>query len=243
MAGMTAAAPGPLLGSGRNADVYDIGAGRVLRRYRDGRAADRVTAEAQVMAHARAAGVPVPRVFDVSGADIVMARATGPTMLDVLGRRPWTAGSHARLLARLHELVHQVPAAGLTGLGLRASRASGEVSESDVLVHNDLHPQNVILTAGGPVIIDWEGARLGPAASDIAMTWVIIGFSEVPGARLRRAAVRGVQAAFTRSFLRAAGPLDEATRLAVIRQRLADRNLLPAETARLRKLLPSDPAG
>jgi Ser/Thr protein kinase RdoA (MazF antagonist) len=237
---MTAAAPGALLGSGRNADVYDIGAGRVLRRYRDGRDAARVAAEAQVMAHARAAGVPVPEVFDVSGADIVMARADGPTMLDVLGGRPWTTGPNARLLARLHDRVHQVPAAGLAGLGLRASGASGEVREGDVLVHNDLHPQNVILAGPGPVIIDWEGARLGPAVTDVAMTWAIIRFSEVPGSGLRAAAVLGAQAAFTRAFLRAAGPVDQAVRLAVVRQLLADRNLRPAEIARLRKLLPAD---
>src|ERR1700761_5987177 len=117
---MTADAPGALLGSGRNADVYDIGGGRVLRRYRDGRDPDRVAAEAQVMAHARAGGVPVPEVFDVAGADIVMERAVGPTMLDVLGRRPWTIRAHARLLARLHELVHQVPASGLAGFALRS---------------------------------------------------------------------------------------------------------------------------
>ena len=31
-----APAPGPLIGTGRAADVYDIGGGRVLRRYRPG---------------------------------------------------------------------------------------------------------------------------------------------------------------------------------------------------------------
>ena len=72
--------PGTLVGSGRNADVYDIGDGRVLRRYRDARPARWVEAEAQVMAHARVAGVPVPEVFDVAGADIVMECVTGPTM-------------------------------------------------------------------------------------------------------------------------------------------------------------------
>ena len=65
---MTAAGPGTLIGSGRNADVYDLGRGRVLRRYRDQRDPARVTAEAEVMRHARAAGVPVPEVFDVTGA-------------------------------------------------------------------------------------------------------------------------------------------------------------------------------
>ena len=76
--------PGRLIGTGRSADVYDAGNGRVLRRYRDGRPAAWVAREAEVMGHARAHGVPVPEVFDVSGADIVMALAAGPTMVDVL---------------------------------------------------------------------------------------------------------------------------------------------------------------
>jgi ABC-type antimicrobial peptide transport system ATPase subunit len=76
------------------------------------------------------------------------------------------------------------------------------------------------------------------------MTWVIIGFSDIPGPRWRAVAARGVQAALTRSFLLAAGPLDDAWRLTAIRWRLTDPNLLPSEAARLRKLvaaeLPSD---
>ncbi|HEX3714884.1 MAG TPA: aminoglycoside phosphotransferase family protein [Trebonia sp.] len=239
---MTAAVPGTLVGSGRNADVYDIGDGRVLRRYRDGRDPAQVAAEAAVMGHARASGVPVPEVFDVSGADIVMSRAAGPTMLDVLGRRPWRAASYARLLARLHGLVHQVPAAGLPGPVRPFPWEMPAVSDPDVLLHRDLHPANVILTAAGPVIIDWEGATCGPAIADVAMTWVIIGFSDVPPTPLVGAVVGGVQQYFTRAFVRAAGPLDDEWRLAAIRQRLADPNLLPAEVARLGKLVPAAPA-
>src|ERR1700761_1436404 len=111
---MAAEAPGALVGTGRSADVYDLGNGRVLRRYRNQREPGRVAAEAEVMVRARASGVPVPKVFDVSGTDIVMERAAGPTMLELVGRRPWTAREQARLLARLHGLVHQVPASGLS---------------------------------------------------------------------------------------------------------------------------------
>jgi aminoglycoside phosphotransferase (APT) family kinase protein len=240
---MTAAVPGSLIGAGRNADVYDIGDGRVLRRYRDGRDPARVAAEAGVMVHARAAGVPVPEVFDVSGADIVMARAAGPTMLDVLGRRPWTAGAQARLLARLHRLVHQLPAAGLP-VPVAPFPWGMTDGGGDVLLHRDLHPGNVILTAAGPVIIDWEGATRGPAIADIAMTWVIIGFSDVPETPLLAALVRSVQQRFTRAFVRAAGPLDQQWRTAAIRHRLGDPNLLPAEVARLEMLVPAPaPAG
>ncbi len=239
---MATGTPGTLVGAGRNADVYDVGNGRVLRRYRDGRYARQVEAEAQVMAHARAFGVPVPEVFDVSGPDIVMERAAGPTMLDAIARRPWTVRAQARSLARLHGLVHRVPASDLTGLVHRIPPPFGSMTPpraSDVLLHRDLHPQNVILTASGPVIIDWEGAASGPAIADIAMTWVIIGFSDIPGPRLRAVAAGGVQAAFTRAFLRAAGPVDQATRLFAVRQRLTDQNLLPSEVARLEKLAPA----
>ena len=238
---MTAEAPGTLIGTGRSADVFDIKNGRVLRRYRDGRPADYVATEAQVMVHARAAGVPVPEVFDVSGTDIVMERVTGPTMLSEVSRRPWTAGTHARLLARLHGLVHAVPASGLPDLVRPVPVGTPEARESSVLLHWDLHPQNVIITANGPVIIDWEAAAYGPAAADIGTTWAILGFSDVPGPPVEAFVARRLQAWFTRSFMRAAGPIDDPWREAAIRARLADPHLLPSEAARLTKLLPATP--
>ena len=211
--------------------MYDLGNGRVLRRYRDQRNPERVAAEAEVMTHARASGVPVPEVFDVSGHDIVMERVAGPTMLEAVGRRPWTAGAQARSLARLHGLVHRAP---VSGLALPSFGTTGD-RDDDVLLHHDLHPQNVILTAGGPMIIDWEGAARGPAAADIALTWAIIAFSDVPGSGLEAAVIHGVRALFTRSFLRASEPFDETWRALAIERRLADPHVLPSEAARLRR--------
>ncbi|HEY7263559.1 MAG TPA: phosphotransferase [Trebonia sp.] len=220
--------PDRLIGAGRNADVYDAGDGRVLRRYRDARPAAWVAREAEVMIHARAHGAPVPEVFDVSGSDIVMERASGPTMLDMVSRRPWTALAQARLLARLHSVVHAVPALDW----LPAPFGDG----AQVLLHRDLHPQNVILTPDGPRIIDWEGAARGPAVADVAMTWVIVRFSNVPGTGLPAASAHALQALFARSFLRAAEPLDQGWRATAIRHRLMDDNLLPPERARLERL-------
>lgn len=182
------------------------------------------------MAHARAHGVPVPEVFDVAGADIVMERADGPTMLTVLGRRPWTFRRQARLLARLHDVVHAVPVLD------RLPAPFGDGDGAQVLLHRDLHPQNVILTADGPRIIDWEGAARGPAVADVAMTWVIVGFSSVPPTALSATAVRAVQGLFTRSFLAAAGPVDRDWLAAAVRLRLNDPHLLPLERVRLEGL-------
>ena len=180
------------------------------------------------MTYARARGVPVPEVFDVSGADIVMERAAGLTMLEVLGSRPWTVRAQARLLARLHALVHAVPA---------PAELRSPFGDGPSLLHTDLHPQNVLLTAEGPRIIDWEGAARGPAAADVALTWVIAVFSRVPGSRVKAAAARTVQSALGREFLRAAEPAGQDWLEAAVRYRIGDHNLLPTEKARLDRLL------
>jgi aminoglycoside phosphotransferase (APT) family kinase protein len=43
------------------------------------------------------------------------------------------------------------------------------------VLHLDLHPANVMLTGGGPVVIDWTNARVGPAGADVAMAYLIMG--------------------------------------------------------------------
>jgi aminoglycoside phosphotransferase (APT) family kinase protein len=249
---MTDQSPGTLVGAGRSADVYDVGGGRVLRRYRDGRRPAWVAREAEVMAHARAHGAPVPEVFDVTGSDIVMERAVGPTMLEALGGGVASIREQAGLLARLHAVVHNVPALDWLpapfgdGSGDGAREASGDGDgdgdgdgAGQVLLHRDLHPLNVILTGDGPLIIDWEGAARGPALADVAMSWVVIAFSEVPGRETVAAVIRQIQDEFGREFLRAAGPVDRRWLEAAMRLRLDDRHLLPPERERLELVLHS----
>ncbi|HZA81671.1 MAG TPA: serine/threonine protein kinase, partial [Actinomycetes bacterium] len=77
-----AGAAGPIA-RGRDADVYALGDGRVLRRYRRPGPTDR---ERRVMAHARAHGYPVPQVYEWTGTDMVMDRLDGPSMLADLAR-------------------------------------------------------------------------------------------------------------------------------------------------------------
>jgi aminoglycoside phosphotransferase (APT) family kinase protein len=217
-----------LVGAGRRADVYDLGGGKVLRRYRD--PAVMAGREAEVMAHARTHGVPVPEVFDVSGGDIVMEHVLGPTMLNDLSRRPWTLDRHARMLAALHNTVHAVPALSW----LRAPFGDGPA-----LLHTDLHPGNVILTEAGPRLIDWEGAARGPAEADMALTWVIIATSQVPGPLVQRTVAGTVQALFARRYLAAVQPLAPSWLAAAARHRLDDPGLLGSEAAVLRRLLES----
>lgn len=219
--------PGTLLAKGRWNDVYDLGDGRVLRRFRD--PARSAEFEAEVMRHAGAHGVRVPRVFSARGTDLVMSLARGPTMLAELTRHPASLARNAATLAKLHEAVHAVPPLP----GLEAPFGPG-----GSLLHLDLHPNNVILSPDGPVLIDWEGAVCGPAEADLAHTWLLLRTSVIPGPRRQRVVGRAGQALFARAFLGLAGTA--AVRLwlpAVAARRLGDSSLLPAEALRIRRLV------
>jgi Ser/Thr protein kinase RdoA (MazF antagonist) len=179
-----------IIGTGRSADVFAHGAGEVLRRYREPHDTER---EVAAMEHARAHGYPVPAARALSDTDIVMQRVQGPTMLDDLARRPWSLPSHAATLARLHKQLHAITA---------PPWLPAPLGEGAALLHVDLHPDNVLLSDRGPVVIDWPNAARGPSAADVAHTWIVMACSVPTTGRYRQAATRAGSRLFVSRFLR-----------------------------------------
>lgn len=213
-----------LLARGRAADVFDAGPGRVLRRYRD--PAQDTSREAAVMRHAAAAGYPVPAVYDAAGPDLVLERVDGPTLLRSLGSKPWLLRSYAHLLADLHTRLGAIAAPP----GLRRPMGPG-----DDLLHLDLHPDNVILSPRGPVVIDWTNAAAGPAAADVADTWLIVACAR-PDERDRL--VAAVQRLYARAFTARAGRTAAKAHLhRAFAHRASDHNMSVAELGRMRALV------
>jgi hypothetical protein len=171
------------------------------------------------MSHARRHGFPVPRMVDVRDDGLVLERIDGPSMLRDLRRRPWRLGLHMRALADLHLRLHEIEApSGLAAVG-----------EGGALLHLDFHPDNVLLSSRGPVVIDWTNARSGPAALDVAMTWVICATS---GGPLGKVSVRSYLAKFDLRAIREQLP-------AAAERRLADSHVTDRERAAVRRLLAS----
>ncbi len=224
--------PGRLIGSGRAADVYDIGGGRVLRRYRIGARPDVIGREVTVMCHVRAHGYPVPEVFDADGGDVVMERLVGVTMVDDLAARPWRVDRHAETWAELHRRLAAVPIGDLA--------VESRFGAPESILHLDFHPLNIMLTADGPVVFDWTNAALGPPAADVALAWVIAATStiDVPG-WLRPIAGRLRRRMVDRFVDRCGRAAAIAILPTVADYRLADRNTLPEEAARVRQLAAS----
>ncbi|MGW6913504.1 phosphotransferase [Kitasatospora sp. NPDC054939] len=163
---------GELVGAGRTADVFALDDGRVLRRYRDGSDA---SGEVAVMAHLAAHGYPVPAVWPgTEPGDLVMERLSGTTMLEALGRGEITPEDAGAMLAELLRRLRTVPA-----------RHAADPSHR--ILHLDLHPDNVVLTPQGPIVIDWATAAEGPPGLDAAMAALILAQAAltIPAARER----------------------------------------------------------
>ncbi|MFE2009032.1 phosphotransferase [Streptomyces sp. NPDC059491] len=150
---------GELIGAGRTADVFALGEDRVVRRYRDG---EDTSEEVAVMTYLAAHGYPVPGVWPgASAGELVMQRLSGPTMREALVAGTLDGEQAGELLADLLLRLHAIPA-----------RVGADPAHR--IVHLDLHPENVLLTPDGPVVIDWATAQEGPPGLDTAMAVLIL---------------------------------------------------------------------
>jgi aminoglycoside phosphotransferase (APT) family kinase protein len=69
----------------------------------------------------------------------------------------------------------------LTGdLKKRVRSVLDSLEEGDTLCHLDFHPDQVMLTSKGPVVIDWMTAVKGDPLADLARTLVITKFGYPP---------------------------------------------------------------
>jgi Ser/Thr protein kinase RdoA (MazF antagonist) len=189
---------GEKIAEGAFSDVHAWMPGQVVKLFKAGRSQRLAAHEARMTRAAFAAGVPAPEVLGEVALEgrygIVLTRFDGPT-LGQLSRSGAVAPQQAgTVLATLALSVHKTPPpAGVYSLRdwmegmLRFSAgtipehiATGiltlikRLSPGDGLCHCDLHPNNVIMTADGPRLIDWTGAVRAPPALDLAVSHILL---------------------------------------------------------------------
>jgi aminoglycoside phosphotransferase (APT) family kinase protein len=220
--------PGPLLASGRDCDIFEYGPGLVLRRSREGHS---LATEARTLDYVRGFGYPVPAVDEMSddGADMILERIEGRSMVDAISARPWTIRRQGKVLADLHRRLHEIPAPEWVG--------PAPCGDGDRLLHLDFHPLNVMVTKRGPVVIDWPNARRGDPNVDVALTWALMAAGEVEANRLIGAVLGRARRALVDAFLR---DFDEAALRAllpgVVEWKCTDAHLSEREQQAMRRL-------
>jgi aminoglycoside phosphotransferase (APT) family kinase protein len=182
--------------------VYAWGAGRVLKLYYAGKSQAAVEREYRVTRAVRAAGLPAPEAYEVIEVEgrwgVVLERVEGPSLFDATQRRPWRMFAAVRQMADLHAAIHRcVAPADLPTQRERlvealevadlpdaekdeARRRLAELPDGTAVCHGDFHPGNVLLTARGPVVIDWDLAGRGHPPADVARTVRLIRNASLP---------------------------------------------------------------
>jgi uncharacterized protein (TIGR02172 family) len=194
---------GALIGHGRTADVYAWGEDHILKLYQAHMPVHLVEQEFQITRAAQAAGIPAPATeqrVEVDGrCGIIFERLEGPSMLKALAIKPWRIVEMARLLGELHARVHACPAPPELPAqtqqienGIQAaknippeiketSRARlAQLPQSSSFCHGDFHPDNILMTSRGPVIIDWMTGTSGNPLADVCRTLLVLQTSALP---------------------------------------------------------------
>jgi aminoglycoside phosphotransferase (APT) family kinase protein len=192
---------GEKIGEGSFADVHAWAPGQVVKLAKVGIPRRVSWHEARMTRAVFAAGAPAPEVFGEVTLEgrfgIVLGRLDGPTLLQHYRSGAVTFEQAGAILATLAMSVHKTPpppdvislhdymdaslrhdggtlpkhiATGILALIERLSTRGG-------LCHGDIHPDNVIMTAEGPRLIDWITTTRAPAVFDLAR--IHVGLSEI----------------------------------------------------------------
>lgn len=193
---------GTLLARGRTADVHAWEDGRVIKLFQPWVSESSVEYEAAAGLALNRTELPAPRLRDQVTVDgrhgLVYDRVDGRTMLHELRAHPWRIRAMGRQLADLHAQVH---AAQTTDLPDQRDRLRWKIEHAEPLpdahkraaldalaalpggeavLHGDFHPDNVLLSPDGPVIIDWHDASRGNPLADVARTLLLLSVGEAP---------------------------------------------------------------
>ena len=182
---------------GRTAEIYAWEDGWVLKLFHKWFSEESVRTEAKLACAVQAAGLPVPAVGEIlqigDRLGLPYARVDGSSMLEQVRASPWTLPRFSRLLAELQAGMHDNDK--VTGLPPQRQRLESKIRQAQSLspelraaalealaampegarlCHGDFHLENVLMTARGPVVIDWIDAASGRPLADVARSSAIL---------------------------------------------------------------------
>jgi aminoglycoside phosphotransferase (APT) family kinase protein len=186
---------GRLIGSGKDADVFEWGEA-AIKLYKSGAPKHAAYREAAALALAEWLKVPVPSVGDVRQVDgrwgLVLARVDGPSFADVMNKWPAEAVAHLREMVSIQARIHACEATFFGSLKARLEaniRRAPMLQEArrhelleeltrlpdgDKLCHWDFHPWNILGSLSRPLVVDWTSASRGDPAADVCRSYVLI---------------------------------------------------------------------
>ncbi|MDF3819999.1 aminoglycoside phosphotransferase family protein [Leptospira sp. 96542] len=191
---------------GRSAEIYQWPNDKILKLFHNGYLESEIDLElANTKEVNRLSATEVNCYEKIKIGDrvgLVFDNIQGFSLTKLPDKNPVTFFSIGKILATLHADLHRKKTTNLKDiktliLGLLKSEPLSFLSESEKkkleviiqklpdgnsILHMDFHPENVIITNGKKIIIDWMTALKGPAEADVAFTVLLFKDAELwPG--------------------------------------------------------------
>lgn len=192
-----------LLAEGREAEVFLLEDGNVLKLMRDAAWADRVEHEAAALRALRNAGQRAAEVIGTVVVDgrpgLIIERLPGRDLIAQIGANPFKLDRVAAAMGRVHAAMHEVNAPPnlpdvkdqlreridraeslLDELRVPVLRVLDGLPSGDRLCHGDFHPGNILGSLADPVVIDWGDAGRGDPLADVVRTALLLSVGVPP---------------------------------------------------------------
>lgn len=191
---------GAVLGAGNTSKVVMLDESRAAKIFHEHIHSDFIQQEFDKSKIIADAGLFVPKVYGVEFIEgkqaIIFEKVNGIPLAGLLG--PSTLIQQFKLMAKLHTEIHQ--ASGLSLPGQKQSLTSkiekvnelnqaeketiieflNQLPDGNFLCHGDYHPDNILLSDQGPIVIDWTDATTGNRLADVARTILILNYGGLP---------------------------------------------------------------
>ena len=248
----------PRIAEGATAEIFAWDEDKILKLYHEGASSGEAEQEAACASIAYDAGLNTPAVIDTiiieNRQGIIFERVHGVTMLEAINADPQKLVSYAHLLAELQIDMHTRTVSKLPlqcqRLQHRIQSRSGLAEEirsallkdldqfqgDNAICHGDLHPENILLTAEEPVIIDWVDATQGSPLVDAARTTLLLRVGDLPASmnERRHQEIAEMRYLFYETYL------EHYTQMQSISRKAIARWELPVAAARLSEGISND---
>jgi tRNA A-37 threonylcarbamoyl transferase component Bud32 len=190
---------GECIGEGKTGSVFEWGNNEVIKIFQDRNKAIIEAKNAEII---NSLGVRAPEFIKIIEIEdktgLIYERLKGQTMLKLIEPTISSLAHYGRILAGLHLEIHGIKLNIKPNLKrelinkisysehivdkqkLKIIEIIKKLPEGQSLCHYDFHPDNIIMTANGPVIIDWANALVGQQRADVARTSMILKSSALP---------------------------------------------------------------
>ncbi|WP_315906931.1 aminoglycoside phosphotransferase family protein [Priestia koreensis] len=185
---------GSPIATGNTAILYSYGE-YVCKVFHDHHSKDEAAREANKQHQVYEAGLPVPKIIDVTQIDgkqaIIMERVKGKTLGSLLLEDKSRAQDYLSLSVDVQLQIHEKKIPSFERMTeklehqiLRAAQVDTQqkkqlvdtlksISNDEYLCHGDYHLFNLLLTDHGITIIDWVDASIGDRMADVYRTYLL----------------------------------------------------------------------